>query len=88
MTENKPIFEPCEGCHSSPEDCEGTKNCKVAIGKIKEYGLANLVKGMDLSDAPVKTMRHGKHYEFLIGIGNDHTAFITMDKEAYEALTT
>jgi hypothetical protein len=52
----------------------------------KELQLKNLIENMALSTAPIKTLRAGKHYEFVIGIGNDEVAFITMTKEAYDAL--
>jgi len=53
----------------------------------KESMLAQLIAGEKLFPAPTKTERPADSaYEFLIGIGKDHTARITMEKEAYEVL--
>jgi len=51
-----------------------------------EDKLYELIKGLKVVPAPVKTERFGTHYEFVIGIGNDETASITMTKEAFEDL--
>ena len=37
-------------------------------------------------EAPVETKRYGKHYEIIIGIGNDHVAYLTIDDDALKAL--
>jgi len=34
-------------------------------------------------DAPVKTTRHGKHHDITVGVGNDHTATIEFDHDAW-----
>lgn len=39
-----------------------------------------------LSIAPTKTERNGLHWEIIIGIGNDHVAFLTIDDAALKAL--
>jgi len=48
--------------------------------------LYDLTKNQKPFPAPKETVRYIPHYEFLIAIGNDYTAHITMDKEAYEEL--
>jgi len=52
-----------------------------------EKKLKDLIRGMDLIEAPTKTERFGVHYEFIIEIGNDETASIILTKEALEALS-
>lgn len=97
-------FHSCPGAIVGCFDCENKecsnfgydtiapiscpKQPKEVVDEYRLNRLREVVTGMDKVDAPVKTVRHGKHYEFLIGIGKDHTAFITMDDEAYEALIT
>ena len=54
---------------------------------MKEKQLKDLIRDMDLFEAPTKTTRHGVHYEFIICIGNDETASIILTKEALEALS-
>jgi hypothetical protein len=53
---------------------------------IKTEALANLLQGMPLQADPRKTTRDAYHYEFLIGIGDDHTAQILIDHDAYDIL--
>jgi len=54
---------------------------------MKEKKLYEIIKGEELFPAPIKTTRPADSaYEFLIAIGKDHTAVITMEKEAYEIL--
>jgi len=48
--------------------------------------LKQLICGTIPHDAPVRTERVGKHLEWVIGIGKDHSAFITMTDEAFRAL--
>ena len=48
--------------------------------------LKNLIKDEKLFVAPRKTERQGIHYEFIIAIGKDESARITMTKEAYDCL--
>lgn len=53
----------------------------------KELDLIKLIEGVELFPAPVKTTRPANSaYEFIIGIGKDHIATITIGKEDYEAL--
>lgn len=49
--------------------------------------LTQLIADETPGQAPSVTARHGTHYEFLIAIGNDHTAHVTMTDEAMEALS-
>lgn len=51
-----------------------------------EGKLWNLIYNMEPSPAPSKRTYRAPHQEFLVGIGPDHTAHITMDQEAYEEL--
>ena len=51
-----------------------------------EFLLAAIVSHHKVWEAPVKTERYGEWCEFIIGIGNDHTASITMDKDSYDML--
>ncbi len=54
---------------------------------MKEQTLFDLIKDEDLFSAPVKTTRpKNSAYEFVIGIGKDHTATVTIDFEAYNEL--
>jgi hypothetical protein len=40
--------------------------------------LMALIKRNELQVAPSETKRYGLHWASVIGIGNDHTAFITL----------
>jgi len=40
--------------------------------------LMALMKRNELHVAPARTERFGLHYASIVGIGNDHTAFITV----------
>ena len=53
----------------------------------QEKQLKDLIRGHDLVEAPTKTERFGKHYEFIIGIGNDETATIILSDDALKALS-
>jgi hypothetical protein len=48
--------------------------------------LRDLLKGEPIFAAPEAKQFVSPHYEFIFGIGNDHTLCVTMDKEAYEEL--
>lgn len=48
--------------------------------------LKELIAGDKLFPAPKRSEFVGEHYQFLVGIGDDETATITMTKEAYELL--
>ena len=53
----------------------------------EENKLASLFWIADtVSAAPIKTQRNGVWYELIIGIGNDHTAYVTIDDEALNTL--
>jgi len=53
----------------------------------EENKLASLFWIADhVCDAPPKTQRAGKWYQLIIGIGNDHTAYVTIDDDALKAL--
>ena len=54
--------------------------------KKQENMLGTLIADIKPQQAPVKTERFGEHYEFIIGIGKDETASVTMTKEAFDAL--
>ena len=51
---------------------------KIVLNQLKQAG--------SIEPAPIKTQRNGKHYEILVGIGNDHTARVTLNEDALEAL--
>jgi hypothetical protein len=57
---------------------------------MKQYSdielLAELIKRNNIHEAPSSTIRYGKHYESLIAIGDNHTAFLTIIDDAYEHL--
>jgi hypothetical protein len=62
-------------------------NYKVEIMENEESKLASLFWIADsVSAAPIKTLRHGVWYELIIGIGNNHTAHVTIDDEALKVL--
>ena len=48
--------------------------------------LRELIQRNGVATAAAKTKRHGKHWEIVIGIGKDETAFITLTDDALEAL--
>ncbi|MDA3807405.1 MAG: hypothetical protein PF440_05745 [Thiomicrorhabdus sp.] len=50
--------------------------------------LHKLIAKQKKFEAPHLTRRAGTHYEFLIGIGDNHSAYITLIDDAYEALLT
>lgn len=51
-----------------------------------ETKLLELIKDIPASDAPFRVEFVSPHFEFLIPIGRDHTASITMDSDSYNAL--
>ena len=51
-----------------------------------EKKLKDLLIGLDGHSAPKNREYLSEHIEFVIGIGNDESATITMSKEAFEAL--
>ena len=48
--------------------------------------LKDLIINEDMQEAPSKTERYTKHYEWTIAIGKDEVATITMSEEAFEEL--
>lgn len=52
----------------------------------KEKQLADLLLNLNKYKAPTKLERYGKHCEFVISIGTNETATITMSEKAYEEL--
>lgn len=48
--------------------------------------LTTLLQQNKLSAAPYKTVRTGKHYDVVIGIGRDHIANLVIDSEALDKL--
>lgn len=54
--------------------------------QIDTKRLFQLIRNMPVFEAPHKTERAGKYFEFLVGIGTDYTAKITMEAKAYELL--
>jgi len=48
--------------------------------------LLNIIKANKKAAAPYKTQRAGKHWEWVIGIGKDHVAYLTMDDDAHKEL--
>lgn len=56
---------------------------------IKEQHLnRNIIipKGSIFTEGPTKTVYYERHYELLIGIGNDHYAKLVIDEDALRAL--
>lgn len=51
--------------------------------KTNTKALKYLIDANKMAPAPYKTQRQGKHYEVIIGIGNDHIATLTLDEDAY-----
>ena len=67
------------------------KNCKTTDGTDIKYAnllnaLSIITKNTKAIDAPQKTTYYTKHYQYTIGIGNDHIATLTIDKDALAAL--
>jgi len=54
--------------------------------EAKEKLLYGLIKDKQPLEAPKKTVRYRKHYEFIIGIGKDYIANVTMTAEAFKEL--
>ena len=54
--------------------------------EMAEYYLYDVLLHTKLGKAPIKTERIGKLVEAIVGIGNDHVAYITLTEEAYEEL--
>jgi len=48
--------------------------------------LFTVIRDHPLRNAPKRTKRFGEWYQWIIGIGNDEVAYVTMTKEAFEAL--
>ncbi|SDI28097.1 hypothetical protein SAMN04487867_10475 [Vreelandella titanicae] len=48
--------------------------------------LKEAVEQLTPKPEPWKTQRAGEHVEFLVAVGNDETASVTMTKEAYDTL--
>jgi len=48
--------------------------------------LFEILKRGNISEAPMKTIRYGKHFDTVVGIGNDHVAFVTIDDEGLKKL--
>ena len=48
--------------------------------------LYNLIKCRHVSHAAKHTARHGVWLEWIVGIGKDEVAYITMTEEAFNAL--
>lgn len=48
--------------------------------------LKHIIKNSNPTEAPAEIEFCSKHYEYSIGIGNDHTASIVLDKDALKAL--
>ena len=55
-------------------------------GNDGKNALRLMLANEDKHEAPVLTRRGGKHYEFILGIGKDHGAHVTMTDEAYDEL--
>lgn len=51
-----------------------------------EQLLLELIKRNGKDTAATRVVRHGEWYETLIGIGDDNTAYLTMDDSDYRAL--
>jgi len=52
-----------------------------------ESVLANLVGvGGKLQEAPETTEYYTKHYQLIVGIGDDHTATVTFDEDSLKEL--
>ena len=53
---------------------------------MKEKRLKDLIINEELVEAPCKTGRFGRHYEFTTAIGKDETASVVMSEEAHTKL--
>lgn len=53
---------------------------------MKEKILNELIDGEPVADAPSVTKREGRHIEFVIGIGKDHSALVTLEYDSYREL--
>jgi len=53
---------------------------------IKEISLLEVITRTKVLPAPTSTIRYGKHLEWLVAIGKDETATITMTVDAYDEL--
>ena len=65
-------------------DIDTIKHLIDVMSKTKH--LKEIIKDDTPFPAPRKTTRNGEHYEFLVGLGDDETAVITMTKDGYEWL--
>ena len=83
MKELKKCTPLCANCHR--KEHYKNKNKRKKIMDILRRAIT-IPKHAELKIAPSKTIRTGCHYEILIGIGNDHVAFFTIDDEALDAL--
>lgn len=60
----------------------------MSISTRVEKILISLIMENDFKfdDAPHSTQLSGKWYKMIIGIGNDHSAYITLDEESLKEL--
>lgn len=60
---------------------DNPNNCTLVVEMSDASKLHDLIKDMPDFPAAKMTRRVGEHYEYLVGIGNDHTAIITVCAE-------
>lgn len=80
-------------CTTGWSECEVLKVHKQYQSREADVCLNNLLsalsvitKGLKRIDSPRKTTYHTKHYQYVVGIGNDHVATLTIDEDALKAL--
>jgi len=63
------------------------RNVKPSLDlMLHDYIHESMVAGNYFTEAARVTTRVSEHLELLIGIGNDHVAYLTMEPEAYNVL--
>lgn len=55
---------------------------------LNESILYELLAGLEMSPAPCKTERYGQWCEWVVAIGDNHVAYITMDDDAARELVS
>ena len=85
-------FDGCDNtrCSNYGQDTIPFPLCEKQTEENKEKYRVGLIlcalEGKELVKAPTLTRNISPHYEFLIGIGKDHSMKITIDAEAYKEL--
>ena len=74
------------GVKSKPKLDKGNMVTSNIGDLTSEKALSFILNSNIMGTAAKRTTRYGKHWEVTIGIGNDHTASVTLDDEAYQEL--